>query len=259
MKIGICGSYDGLFPIFNDIGADYAEFCLSELHSLSNEEFSNIVNGVKSEGISVEAANGFFPAEIKICGAEYNKDTVSEYCKEALERAATIGIESCVLGSGRSRYINDGENRASCLSQLEETLYIAGEAAKPLGIKIAIEPLNKKECNIFNTAAECYESCKRVNHPNVLLLVDFFHLTKENEPIESIANYSDALQHLHIACPETRKYPVDGDGAYDSYIAFKNVLDKAGYNKRMSLEASFIDDFKSEAKACMAYLKSIFC
>lgn len=256
MKIGICAGAKQIAQLKKGM-ADYAELNLSQVYEMTNGEIKETANVLAACGVPAEAANGFFPAEVKLCGRLFDKNRVREYCKKALYNGAQLGIHTCVLGSGKARCIDEGEQKEDCIKQLEEAICIAGDAANEFCTTIVLEPLNKKETNVLNTVAEGAALCRKLHHPNVMLLADIYHVALENESLDEISKNGDILRHVHIARPEGRLYPMEHDG-FD-YRTVKNALDKAGYDLRISIEGASPGEFVKSAEESLQFLKSVFC
>ena len=255
MKIGICTDVKQIITL-KDGTADYAELNLTSLATMPEEEYKEAKVLLASKGISAEATNCFFPGDMKLCGSRLDLDVITEYAKNALSRAAGMGIHTCVLGSGGARNIEEGENAADCQKQLDEVFYAIGECAKEYDTAVVIEPLNKKETNVINTVSEGAAMAKRINHPNILLLADIYHVELEREPLSVIVENGAILRHVHIANPEGRLFPKAGDG-YD-YEAVQKVLKDANYDLRISIEGAPFGEWKESAEESLAYLKEIF-
>lgn len=255
MKIGICAGVNEVLQL-KPGSADYVELNLSEIQKMSASELKNIQEQLRLAGQKAEASNCFFPANLKLCGSSYRKQSVSEYCKKAVFNASLLGIHTCVLGSGKARNIDDSDDRTECLKQIEEAFFVAGEIAKEFDTTIVLEPLNKKETNVINTVAEGAAFCRKLNHSNIRLLADIYHVAVENEPFDVISQNGNLLKHVHIARPEGRLFPTEHDG-FD-YLSVKSILDKAGYDLRISIEGASPGNFVECAQASLSYLKSIF-
>ena len=256
MRFGICTNLQQATELKQGV-ADYIELNLSHIYAMTEEEIKNALNIMSSFNLSVETTNCFFPREVKLCGKDYDIKKVAEYTKRALFNASILGIDTCVLGSGGARNIDEGENKAQCIKQIEEAIYTSAEIAKGFGITIAIEPLNKNECNMINTLSEGAEWCKKLSHPNVMLLADIYHMSIENETYEHICKYGNVIKHIHISRPESKFFPNKNDG-FD-YSILKNIIDRANYNSRISIEARCDDNFAKTASESLEFLKSIFC
>lgn len=255
MKIGICAAANQIVQL-PPCTADYAEFNLSQVYAMTSSEIQQTIDMLASCGVPAEASNCFFPGNFKLCGETFHKLKIADYCKQALYKAAELGIHTCVLGSGAARNIDDGENSDDCFKQIEEVIYIAGEAAKEFDTTIVLEPLNRTETNVINTVAQGAALCRRLNHPNVMLLADIYHVESEHESLEEILKNGDILKHVHIARPDGRLFPMENDG-FD-YLSVKNILKKANYNLRISIEGTSSGEFAQSAENSLSFLKRIF-
>ena len=87
----------------------------------------------------------------KLVGPDPKHDAVIEYATKAFERAKKASIGIIVLGSGGSRKVPDGFDRAKAEEQFVAILKRLGAAADPFGITVAMESLNRSETNFGNT------------------------------------------------------------------------------------------------------------
>lgn len=71
-----------------------------------------------------------------------------------------LGIKTCVLGSGRSRSVPDGFDRENGLEQIHSALRVIDDEAGEHGIRVAIEPLNRLETNVFTTVRKSVDICR---------------------------------------------------------------------------------------------------
>lgn len=254
MKFGLCTSADKLTKLKPGT-LDYIEMNLSAIHEMPEEKLREAAFILSGAGTPAETTNCFFPKELRLCGSEYRAQKVAEYTKRALEKASRLGIQLCVLGSGKSRSIGDGEDDAACMRQFEEVVRLAGELAQPYGITVALEPLRRAETNVINTVEEGGAVCRRIAHPNVRLLADLYHVADAGEPLDVLKQNADLLCHMHIANPATRSYPSEAD-PFD-YGALKEALADAGYDRRISIEGSCPGDFAVCTEESIAFLRRV--
>ena len=254
MKFGICTAPEKVAKLKPGT-LDYVELNLSNVQKMTDEELKNVKDLLDSCGTPAEATNGFFPAEVRLCGAEYDPAKVAEYTKRALNNAAYLGIFTCVLGSSKARNIAEGDDRETCLKQFEEAIVVAGDVAKTTGTTIVLEPLRAFEANYLNRVSEGAEICRRVAHPNILLLADYYHVMDAKEDLQVLVDNADILRHTHIASPD-RKYPMPDDG--HDYGPLAQALKAGGYNCRMSIEGGCPGDFVPCTEESIAYLRQIF-
>ena len=100
-------------------------------------------------------------------------------------------------------------------------------------VDLVIEPLNRYECNLLNTASETMQLIRKINAKNIGLLLDTFHMNIEESSIfDSIRNSAKILFHFHIA-DSNRWYP--GAGHIDFRAVVKD-LERINYAGFLSAE-----------------------
>ena len=252
MKIGICTSPE-MLAVAKGMGFDYAELNLSAVADLPEAEFDAVCASVRAAGLPVEAMNVLFPGYISLVGAEADAAATKAYLERAFVRAAALGVQVVVFGSGRARKRPDDVSEADARAALCAAAQMIGEAAKPHGIMVVIEPLNTGETNTINSVADGAALMREAAHPNVGLLADFYHMSLENEPMDNIAA-AGVLMHTHIARGAKRTFPLTREE--DDYEGFFRALKGIGYTGRMSIEGQ-ADDFQTDAPAALAFLRAL--
>jgi len=157
-----------------------------------------------------------------------------------------------VWGSAGSRHVPEGFSREQALDQIAAFLKMAGEVARRSHVIIAIEPLRRQESNILNTGAEAMEMVRRVKHPNIRMIIDYFHLREENEDPRIIEIGRREIVHLHFANPHGRAWPHDL-GEDDHYAAFFGYLRKTGYSGGISIEGQ--GSFEKDGSASWEFFR----
>ena len=257
IKLGVCRSIEDAVTAY-EIGYDYIECGFSQIMSLPRAEFDEWKKRMFDMPIHCEAMNGMLPGKFRLTGPDADLNPVREFLKEAFDRAAEIKLPVVVFGSSGARNIPVDESgkitfpMEKALDQVAEYLTMAGDIAKPSGTIIAIEPLRVKECNIIQLVSEGAEMARRVNHPNVKLLADGFHMIEMGEDVKSIVDAGhDLMRHCHTADPVARKYP-HPDGTWD-YKPFFDALKSIGYEGGVSIEGG-CDDFATDARLAFEVL-----
>lgn len=136
---------------------------------------------------------------------------------------------------------------------------------------IALEPLNRFESDLINTAEDVMRLITDVNHGSAKVLLDGFHMAIEEPNIEkAILAVGDKLIHVQVS-ENYRGTPGTGQTPWND---FKSGLEKIGYKGVISIE-SFTPEIKELAGAVciwknlapsqdafasdgLAFLKSIF-
>ena len=67
------------------------------------------------------------------------------------------------------------------------------------GVNLAIEPLHPMYGDYLNTLAEAMRLLKEVNHPNVGLLLDVYHVWREENLLDKIRWAGDSIVGVHIS------------------------------------------------------------
>jgi len=262
MRFGCCGSMisPATDPIgieaveaMAEIGFDYVELSLSDLAALPEGAFADLARRVERSGLRCEACNNFFPRTIRLTGPEACLTAALDYARPALERAARLDARVIVFGSSGAKNVPEGFSRDAAWSQIVELLAHLGPVAAEHGFTIAIEPINKLESNIVNLAAEGLLLAREVHHPNIRLLIDFYHLTMEQEDPAIIDEAGPEIRHLHIASIEGRRFPAESAPTYTRF--FKLIRD-IQYSGRCSIEA-YTCDFPADARRALRVLRTI--
>lgn len=77
---------------------------------------------------------------------------------------------------------------------------IAASYAAQRSVKLAIEPLNRFECNLVNTVERAADLVRAVGQPGYGILYDTFHVNiEEKQPIEAIDAAIAAINHVHLS------------------------------------------------------------
>lgn len=263
MKLGTCAGLDK-FEAAAEIGYDYLESNLGVIKNLNRTQLGEAKKILDGHEIKLEATNCFFPGEIHLAGDDATTlDEIKDYTCRAFENAKLLGAETCVLGSGRTRSVPEGFDRERGVGQVLDAVRAIGEIAKEYGIRVAIEPLNSLESNIFTTVRETADTCRELGLDNVCVLADIYHMVMEKEDFSSLSYASDKLIHVHFSNPvalgatgtSKRIFPAEGDGY--NYAPFVKALSDAGYDGRISIEAG-CNCFETEAAEGLRMMKKLF-
>ncbi len=246
MRFGICiGGDRTLIPKVKQYGYDYIEIALADFSKFSDEEIEEIRQQLDELDIRVETANGFFFGFERgyLTGDNVDFAGLEAYTRMVLAKGKKLGLELAVVGSAAARSIVNEAKREQGEETLAKVFRLLADIGEELGVRIVIEPLNPKECNEINTVADGIKMMKQVNHPNLCVLADFFHVAMSGEGLSTIETCGDALQHVHIARGhEDRNMPTLPEDAADC-AAWAAALKKNGYDKRISLEGDMWDDW----------------
>lgn len=234
-------------------GFDYVEPAAAEIAAMSKDQFREFSDTVLASPLRCHAFNSFIRRpDLKVVGPEVPTSALKEYLEGCLPRCRRLGASIVVWGSAGSRNVPEGFSREQARDQIAAFLKMAGEVARRSHVIVAIEPLRRQESNILNTGAEALEMVRRVKHPNIRMIIDYFHLRGENEDPRIIEIGRREIVHLHFANPHGRVWPHDLVED-DHYAAFFGYLKKTGYSGGISIEGQ--GSFEKDGKASREFFR----
>jgi D-psicose/D-tagatose/L-ribulose 3-epimerase len=115
-----------------------------------------------------------------------------------------------------------------------ESMQQVAEHAAKVDVLLSVEPLNRFECYLLNTAADAARFVSEVDNPSCGVLYDTFHANIEEKDItESILAVRDCVNHVHIS-ENDRSTPGSGN------VRWKETFDtllEIGYDEILMIEA----------------------
>ena len=211
---------------------------------------------VSSHGLSVPAIG---------TGQAWGEEKLSFTSDDSAVRAAAIArIRSHVPLAARLQAIviiglvrgitPQGQTHLQSMSYLVAALRECAASAALVGVRLALEPLNRYETDLVHTVAEGLGLVERVGADNLGLLLDTFHMNIE-EPVigESIRAAGERIFHFHVA-DSNRWHPGAG------HLDFSSILDTlyaAGYRGFVSGEFMPLPDAGTAAERSIACLRQI--
>ncbi|NLG25724.1 MAG: sugar phosphate isomerase/epimerase, partial [Clostridiales bacterium] len=214
MELGVCVSPDRAIAAA-ELGFDFIECSLSWLAGLDGAEYAAVRRRLAAAGIPVRSLNGMVPGSIRLTGPDVDRSAIDGYLRLGLGRAGEIGASVVVFGSGGARRVPGGFSTAQAWRQLAEFLAACEPIAAAAGIRVAIEPLRRAECNILNYVSEATALSALLRLPHVGALGDTYHMAEGGEPLSALAAAGELLYHVHVSHslgPVGRTYPYPGDG-----------------------------------------------
>lgn len=194
-----------------------------------------------------------------ICGAfGPTRDLTSEdealhqNCFDYIQRCLDIcvAVDATFLAGpmysavGKARLVSPEQkqiewNRA--VTNLRRVCDMAGER----GLEIALEPLNRFESDLINTAEDVVNLVNDINHPAAKIILDGFHMNIEEPDIEAAIRLAGS-KLIHVQVSENyRGTPGTGQTRWD---AFRRGLEAINYTGTVSIE-SFTPAIKELAGA----------
>ncbi|MFQ3546893.1 MAG: sugar phosphate isomerase/epimerase family protein [Termitinemataceae bacterium] len=231
-------------------GFDYVELSLMHYAELSVSERAEVQHILQENNLPCEACNNFVPYTIPLTGKRVDLARALDYGASALEAAYELGAQIVVFGSGLARKVPDGFSMKLAWDQLLAFVDGLRPFLQRYGIKLAVEHLNRKECNIITRYSEAQRFAHAVGGESVGALLDLYHVGMETEGLEILDNDKAMPIHIHAASLEGRAWPAAQDPFLEKMLM---KLQKMGYTGRVSIEG-FPKDLEQDCKASLVWL-----
>ena len=163
--------------------------------------------------------------------------STQNYLRACIDAASGIGA-SVVAGpmyspTGATRSISPDE-RHMLIQRLVQNLRPVLDNAESRSVKLAIEPLNRFETSLFNTVNQTMQLIESIDHPQLGLLLDTFHMNIEERDLgAAIRLAGDRVFHFH-ACGNDRGAP--GGDTID-WADIRDALATINYRDTVTIES----------------------
>jgi D-psicose/D-tagatose/L-ribulose 3-epimerase len=145
---------------------------------------------------------------------------------------------------GKARMVPP-EQRMVEWNRAVENLHKVCMLAQQYGLRIALEPLNRFESDLINTAADVVRLANDINHSAAAVLLDGFHMAIEEQDFrKAVLTAGNRLIHVQVS-ENYRGTPGTG---LTPWADLKSGLDEVGYGGVVSIE-SFTPEVKELAGA----------
>jgi D-psicose/D-tagatose/L-ribulose 3-epimerase len=248
VQIGVCAPPRDLDKA-DRYGFDYLEPPAAAIAEMNDPEFRAFKARVLASRLRCPSFNSFV-RKLRVVGQNIQQQELQAYLELCLSRCHELGGEIVVWGSAGSRNVPEGFSRERAWAQIKDFLRQAGDAARPHQCVIAIEALRHQESNIINTSAEALRLVHEVNHPNVRMIVDYYHMRVENEDPDIIWRARREIVHFHFANPQGRRWP-RSSREDPEYARFFELVKKIGFQGGISIEGN--GSFEQDARASLDF------
>ena len=234
-----------LFPKIAMMGFDVVEIAVEDPLLVNIQEVKKALNlyGLKANICGAFGAARDFTHDDET----FHKNSFS-YIKSCLDFC--VELETDFFGGpmysavGKARMLSP-EQRKTEWNRAVKNLRIVCKMAKERGLKIALEPLNRFESDLVNTAEDVLRLVNDIDHPAAQIMLDGFHMNIEEKDVEqAIITAGDKLIHLQVS-ENYRGTPGTGQ---TNWSAYKKGLEKIKYSGTITIE-SFTPENKELAGA----------
>ncbi|MFZ5916928.1 MAG: 5-keto-L-gluconate epimerase [Chloroflexota bacterium] len=150
--------------------------------------------------------------------------------------------------------VKPGVGQTQAMDWLVGALRECCAEARPHGVRLALEPINRYETTLVNNVVQGLDLIEHVGADNLGLLLDTFHMNIEEPSIESsIRACGERAFHFHVA-DSNRWYPGAGHLDFHSIL---ETLYATGYQGYVSGEFMPLPDADTSAREAIARLQSL--
>ena len=235
----------GLVARAKEFGFDVLELAVEDPALISGDA---VREAGEREGVGFTVCGAFGPDRDLSHDDEGVRKVGIDYVRQCVDLAAAIGAPHVVgpmySAVGKTRMLEPAEREAQRVLAIE-SLKVVAEYAAARDVKLAIEPLNRFETDLVNTAEQVLELLDRVAAENVGVLLDTFHMNIDEKSLgDAIRLVGERLLQLHT-CENDRGTPGTG------HVPWGEVFDAVsdiGFTGPLVIE-SFTPELKEIAKA----------
>jgi D-psicose/D-tagatose/L-ribulose 3-epimerase len=234
-----------LFPKIKSMGYDVVEIPVEYPEKIDAKK---VKAALEQNGLEAIVCGAFGPTrDLTHDDCEVHKNCFA-YIRECLDLCnkwdSAFFAGPMYSAVGKARMIS-AEQRKKEWERAVTNVYKVCLMAESRKLQIALEPLNRFESDMVNTADDVLRLVKDINHPAAKVMLDGFHMAIEERDIEqAIASAGDKLIHLQVS-ENYRGTPGTGQTPWD---LFKRGLNKINYKGTVSIE-SFTPEIKELAGA----------
>lgn len=150
--------------------------------------------------------------------------------------------------------VRPGVEPAQAMDWLIAALQEICMTASPQGVRLALEPINRYETSLVNTASQGLDLLERVGAENFGLLLDTFHMNIEEANMEAgVRSCGRNIFHFHVA-DSNRWHPGAGHLDFGSIL---EALDSTSYQGFISGEFMSLPDADTSARENINHLRKV--
>jgi sugar phosphate isomerase/epimerase len=277
MKIALCNEVLQPLPFAQqcklaaDLGYDgleLAPFTLAEDPTkLTDAQAAEVRRIAADHGLAIFGLHWLLvaPAGLSIVSADAAlRQRTSDVMVRLVELCAALGGSYLVHGSPKQRSVPEGSTREQAWERARECLAVAAAAAQRCGVTYCLEPLARRETDLFNTVEECVRMVEEVGSPALRTMIDCSAAGQaEQLPVDQLMLQwmpKGVIGHVQVNDPNRRG---PGQGEMD----FAPILDALGW---LQAEGHFHGivgvepfDYVPDGPGCAAlslgYLRGVLC
>jgi len=234
-----------LFPKIKDMGYDLVEIPVEDPGLI---DAPTVRRALEDHGLKPLICGVFGPTKDLTSDDKALHKNCFRYVDQCFELCNLLEVDFLAgpmySAVGKARMVSEEQRKTEWKRAVDNLNKICQRAAEK-GLSIALEPLNRFESDLVNTAGDVMRLVNDINHDAAKVLLDGFHMTIEEKNIrQAINTVGDRLIHVQVS-ENHRGIPGTGLTPWGD---FKRGLEDIGYQGAMVIE-SFTPEIKELAGA----------
>jgi sugar phosphate isomerase/epimerase len=251
----LSGSFEEKLDKAADFGFDGVELLVARPGELDPEHISKELSRRKLEVSAIGTGAVYMIDGLTLLHGEPEiRERALQRFEDLIAFAARIGAGCVTVGGfrGRAAWVKNGDS----MNILIEVLRRASAHAAHRGVRIALEPLNRYETDIFSTAEETLAFLSRLERDAVGLLLDTFHVNIEEPSIAGCFTHAmEAEKLFHVHLGDSNRHP-PGKGHFEFSLMIATLNDR-GYEGFLSAELLPVPDADRAAEDTVRYMRGL--
>ncbi|MBT8185979.1 MAG: sugar phosphate isomerase/epimerase [Eudoraea sp.] len=234
-----------LFPKIKDMGFDLVEIPVEDPGLIDGP---TVKKALTDHGLKPLICGVFGPTKDLTSDKKSLHKNCFRYVDQCFELCNLLEVDFLAgpmySAVGKARMVSEEQKKIEWQRAVENLNKVCQMAAKK-GLSIALEPLNRFESDLVNTAEDVVRLVTDIDQPNARILLDGFHMTIEEKDIRKAINtVGDKLIHVQVS--ENHR-GVPGTGL-TPWMDFRLGLEDIDYKGAVVIE-SFTPEIKELAGA----------
>jgi len=223
-----------LFPKIADMGFDVVEIAVEDPALI---DVKAVQEALVKYNLKANVCGAFGPSRDLTNEDPAVHQNCFDYIAACLDICVALGTDffggPMYSAVGKARMV-PAEQRKKEWDLAVHNLRIVCDMAAARGLRIALEPLNRFESDLVNTAEDVLRLVKNIQHPAAGIMLDGFHMSIEERDVEqAIVTAGDQLIHLQVS-ENYRGTPGTGQ---TPWWAYRRGLEAINYKGTVTIES----------------------
>lgn len=247
------GPFEETIPLVANIGYDGVELHISDPKAYDCDAILRLCqqNHLEVSSLATGSNHSKYGYSLSSPDAAVRREAV-----ECIKRYIELGekAEAPVIIGLIKGLVQDSPSYEAFEAQLTQSLLECLEYAEDKGVALVLEAINRYESDSMNTIASVIDYLEKINHPNLLLHIDTFHMhMEEGNPIKSLLAAQGKIGHAHYV-DSNCQWPGSGTVPFRDITT---VLLEQGYTGYFAVECLPVPSEKEAATLALSYLRNL--